>query len=592
MSKVQNPTVEEQVATPAPETTTTTTSTEAPVVEPVEEPKVEEPQVEEPVAATEAAVETPAVVVEEPTAEATTDAAPVAKEVTPVEEGVLGYKGPGLLKSFIFQKKHFWFGSEPVEHKNLSSYLRGEKPDVANHNAAWSSHTGNGLLFFSKKASDKASPAGILNLSEASDVSEDGTVDFFFSIHGHKHTFQAANVAERDNWVATLKTKIAEAKEISESVKESETYKTSIAALAKPFSGAATPKKEAKEEKKEEKAEAKAEKKEEKAEAKEAKEEQKEENAEAKAEAKEEKKEEKAELKAEKKDRKSRSASRKGDKRTSIFGALPGFGKKEEKTEAPKDEVVASPSTEEPVVTSDASAAPVVDAPVAAEAPATTEEAAIAPAVEEPVAAAAPVEKPVEKPVPTKRNSIFGTLQSRFSNKKFEPEAVSPVVAAKDEEPVSENAPVIPAVDTTEPLTTNADASGPAETTEVPAINGETPKAAEIPMTKADKRKSSLPWLSKKDKSAATSDEETEKPKSPFAKLRATVKSKSSPKTEKTAEKPLEPTVEAKAEDKIDEETVATEAEAEAAPAATEPVVSEPVVAAPSSTTPQVSATA
>lgn len=584
MSEVQKPTVEEQVVAPAPETTIPPTTTEAPVVEPVEEPKVEEP-----VAATEPAVETPAVVVEEPTAEATTEAAPVAKEVTPVEEGVLGYKGPGLLKSFIFQKKHFWFGSEPVEHKNLSSYLRGEKPDVANHNAAWSSHTGNGLLFFSKKASDKASPAGILNLSEASDVSEDGTVDFFFSIHGHKHTFQAANVAERDNWVATLKTKIAEAKEISESVKESETYKTSIAALAKPFSGAATPKKEAKEEKKEEKAEAKAEKKEEKAEAKE---EQKEENAEAKAEAKEEKKEEKAELKAEKKDRKSRSASRKGDKRTSIFGALPGFGKKEEKTEAPKDEVVASPSTEEPVVASDASPAPVVDAPVATEALATTEEAAIAPAVEEPVAAAAPVEKPVEKPVPTKRNSIFGTLQSRFSNKKPEPEAVSPVVAAKDEEPVSENAPVIPAVDTTEPLATNADASAPAETTEVPTINGETPKAAETPMTKADKRKSSLPWLSKKDKSAATSDEETEKPKSPFAKLRATVKSKSSPKTDKTAEKPLEPTVEAKAEDKIDEETVATEAEAEAAPAATEPVVSEPVVAAPTSTTPQVSATA
>ncbi|KAF7863830.1 hypothetical protein EAF04_006795 [Stromatinia cepivora] len=574
MSEVQKPIVEEQAAAPAPETTTT--GIEAPVVEPVEEPKIEEP-----VAATEPAIETPAVVVEEPTAGATTDAAPVAKEVTPVEEGVLGYKGPGLLKSFIFQKKHFWFGSEPVEHKNLSSYLRGEKPDVANHNAAWSSHTGNGLLFFSKKATDKASPAGILNLSEASDVSEDGTVDFFFTIHGHKHTFQAANVAERDNWVATLKTKIAEAKEISESVKESETYKTSIAALAKPFSGAATPKKEAKEEKKEEKAEAKAEKKEEKAEAKEAKEEQKEENAEAKAEAKEEK----AELKAEKKDRKSRSASRKGDKRTSIFGAIPGFGKKEEKTEAPKDEVVASPSTEEPVVATEASAAPVVDAPVDTEVPATTEEAAIAPAVEEPVAAAAPI----EKPVPTKRNSIFGTLQSRFSNKKPEPEAASPV-AAKDEEPVSENAPVIPAVDTTEPLTANVDASAPAETTEVPVTNGETPKAAETPITKADKRKSSLPWLSKKDKSAATSDEETEKPKSPFAKLRATVKSKSSPKADKTAEKPLEPTVEAKAEDKIDEETTAIEAEA--APAATEPVVSEPVVAAPTSTTPQVSATA
>ncbi|KAM0128903.1 hypothetical protein ACHAP3_008072 [Botrytis cinerea] len=575
MSEIQKPIVEEPVVA---ESAPVTTATDAPVVEPVAEPKVEEP-----VAATEPVAETPAVV-EEPATEAVADAAPV-KEVNFIEEGVLGYKGPGLLKSFIFQKKHFWFGSEPVEHKNLSSYLRGEKPDVANHNAAWSSHTGKGLLFFSKKSSDKASPAGILNLSEASDVSEDGTADFFFAIHGHKHTFQAANPAERDNWVATMKVKVAEAKEIAESVKESETYKTSHAALAKPFSGAATPKKEAKEEKKEEKAEIKAEKKEEKAEAKEAKEEQKEEQAEAKAEAKEEKKEEKAELKVEKKDRKSRSASRKGDKRTSIFGAIPGFGKKEEKTEAPKDEVVASPSTEEPVVATDASAAPVVEEPVATEVPATTEEAAIAPAVEEPVAAAA---VPADKPVPTKRNSIFGTLQSRFSHKKPEPEAVSPVIAPKDEEPVSENAPVIPAVDTTEPLNTNVEAPAPVEATEAPVTNGETPKAVETPITKADKRKSSLPWLNKKDKSAATSDEETEKPKSPFAKLRATVKSKSSPKADKTAEKPLEPAAETTAEDKIEEETTATEA----APVVTEPVVSEPVVAAPASTTPQVSATA
>ncbi|TEY38624.1 hypothetical protein BOTCAL_0482g00050 [Botryotinia calthae] len=576
MSEIQKPIVEEPVVA---ESAPVTTTTDAPVVEPVAEPKVEDP-----VAATEPVTETPAVV-EEPTTEAVADVAPAAKEVTFVEEGVLGYKGPGLLKSFIFQKKHFWFGSEPVEHKNLSSYLRGEKPDVANHNAAWSSHTGKGLLFFSKKSSDKASPAGILNLSEASDVSEDGTVDFFFTIHGHKHTFQAANLAERDNWVATLKVKVAEAKEIAESVKESETYKTSHAALVKPFSGAATPKKEAKEEKKEEKAEIKAEKKEEKAEAKEAKEEQKEEQAEAKAEAKEEK----AELKVEKKDRKSRSASRKGDKRTSIFGAIPGFGKKEEKTEAPKeapkDEVVASPSNEEPVVATDASVTPVVEEPVATEVPATTEEAAIAPAVEEPVAAAA---VPADKPVPTKRNSIFGTLQSRFSHKKPEPEAVSPVIAPKDEEPVSENAPVIPAVDTAEPLNTNVETPAPVETTEASVTNGETPKAVETPVTKADKRKSSLPWLNKKDKSAATSDEETEKPKSPFAKLRATVKSKSSPKADKTAEKPLEPAAETKAEDKIEEETTATEA----APAVTEPVVSEPVVAAPASTTPQVSATA
>jgi len=68
-------------------------------------------------------------------------------------------------RSFIFQKKFFFFGTEPVEHKALTSYLRGEKlQDVANKNAAWAAHTGKGLLFFSKKATDKATPAGIFNL--------------------------------------------------------------------------------------------------------------------------------------------------------------------------------------------------------------------------------------------------------------------------------------------------------------------------------------------------------------------------------------------------------------------------------------------
>jgi len=71
-------------------------------------------------------------------------------------------------RSLIFSKKHFWFGAEPVEHKSLSSYLRGEKPEVGNHNAAWASHTGKGLLFFGKKDSDKTSPAGVINLVSSS----------------------------------------------------------------------------------------------------------------------------------------------------------------------------------------------------------------------------------------------------------------------------------------------------------------------------------------------------------------------------------------------------------------------------------------
>jgi hypothetical protein len=494
-----------------------------PVEEPVVAPEasVEAPAAETaPVETTEAATEAPAAT--EPATAEEAPAAPVKEEVKPVEEGTLGYKGPGLLKSFIFQKKFFWFGTEPVEHKSLTSYLRGEKQqELANKNAAWSTHTGKGLLYFSKKPTEKATPAGIINLSEVSDLTADGTVDFSFSLGGHKHTFQANTLPERDNWLGVLKTKVEEARELATSVVESETYKKSLGELTKPaVVAAAVPKKsvDVKEEKKEEKAEAKEEKKEEK------------------KEVKEEKKEEKKEA------RKSRSASR---KRNSIFGSF-GLGKKEEKPEVAKEETPVAAATEEPA----APAEPVAAEPVVAAESATTE---AAPATE------AAVTTPTEaKPAPSKRNSIFGSLKSPFAkDKKSSTEA--PVVPPKDAEPVSETAPVIPPVDTSE---TPAAA---AETTEAPATNGET-KVAETPAPKTRKGSSSLPWLSKKEK-PATSDEEVEKPKSPFAKLRATVKGKTSPKAEKAAEKPAEA-------EAAKEETAAS---AEASPAVEEPVVSEPV---------------
>ncbi|TAQ90774.1 hypothetical protein B7494_g916 [Chlorociboria aeruginascens] len=506
--------------------------------------------VDEPVAAP-AAAETPAPVVEEskpeeaaPAAEApavaepTTESAAVPEpETKDIEEGVLGYKGPGLLKGLIFQKKFFYFGSEPTETKHLSNYLRGEKPEVGNHNAAWASYTGKGLLYFTKKASEKSTPAGIINLSDASEISEDGAVDFFFTAAGHKHTFQASSPAERTSWVATLKAKIEEAKELATSVPESEEYKKSHSALSKPVVAAASTPKKSTEVKKEEKTEAKEEKKDEEAVAK----------------------EEKAEAKEEKKTRNSRSASR---KRTSIFGAIPGFGKKEEKVEAKEE--AAPATTEEPTAATTAEATP---APV--EAPA---EAVVAPAADE----AAPSES---RPAPAKRNSIFDTLKSQFSHKDKKPEAeAAPVVPAKDDtvETVAESAPIIPAVETSEPLATSvaSPATVPTESTTI----GTESKVEAPAATKTDKRKSSLPWLSKKEK--ATSDEEGEKPKSPFAKFRATVKGKSSPKADKPAaeEKAVEP--EAKAE-----ETPAVEA-----PATAEPI-SEPVPAVLPST-PQVSATA
>ncbi|KUJ24368.1 uncharacterized protein LY89DRAFT_572608, partial [Mollisia scopiformis] len=441
-------------------------------------------------------------------------------------------------RSFIFQKKFFWFGTEPVESKALTSYLRGEKQqDLANKNVAWSASTGKGLLYFSKKATDKATPAGIFNLSEVSDISEDGPVSFVFHLGGHKHIFEASTLAERDNWVSVLKAKSAEAKELAPTVTESEEYKKAHADLlpkAPVVAAAATPK--------------------------EVKEETKAEKAEEKKEAKEEKKEEKKEVKEEKKEaRKSRSASR---KRTSIFGNFNLGGKKEEKTEAPKEDAVVAPTEEA------TTAAPVE--PVAA--PETTEAA--------PVVAEATPASPTEKPAPTKRGSIFGNLKFG-QNKEKKTEAEAPAVPAKDAEPVSETAPVIPAVEASEPLATSvaSPATVPTETTEAPVTNGET-KATEVPTTKSDKRKSSLPFFTKKEKVASDEEgEKVEKPKSPspFAKLRGTLKSKTSPKAEKAAEKPAEPAAEAPA---ASEPTPAPE-----------PVVSEPEPVVPTST-PQVTASA
>ena len=174
--------------------------------------------------------------------------------------------------------------------------------------------------------------------------------------------------------------------------------------------------------------------------------------------------------------------------------------------------------------------------------PATTEEAA--PVVAEETKAEEPkTDTEAPRPAPTtKRNSIFGSLKSQFSQQKEKKPATetAPAVPAKDAEPVAESAPVIPAVETTEPLATSvaSPATVPTETTTAPVTNGET-KAAETPVVKNDKRKSSIPWLGKKDK-ATTSDEEGEKPKSPFARIRGTLKSKTSPKAEKAPEKSVE----------------------------------------------------
>ncbi|KAJ3949534.1 uncharacterized protein N0V96_000653 [Colletotrichum fioriniae] len=509
---------EEQKPVEVPkETVPATTTAEAPAAETKPVETTETPAVA-PVAA-ETATETPATTTATETpAEAAAPVEEAKKEVVPVEEGTLEHKGINFPKNFIYSKEFFWFGSDAVESKNLSSYLKSEKStETAHHNAAWASHTGKGLLFFG----DKTAPQGVINLADASEPAADGANKFHFTAKGHKHTFKAANAEDRDNWISQLKLKVAEAKELASTVTETEAYKTALEAF-KPAK---------KEEKKEEKAvEAPA------TEAVAATETPAAETPAAPA-TEEAVAETPKEEEVKKEEPKRRSASR---KRASIFGSLLGKkeeSKKEEKEETPVVPAVAETPKEETPAVPAATETPVAEVP-AVEAPVT-------PAAETPVAAAtetAAEDKPVEaakeekKPLPTKRNSIFGVFGKKEKKAAAAAEAETPAPAKETE------ATTPLAVDVANPGTV------PVENKEItPATNGE-PR----PDLK-EKRKSSLPFgFGKRDKSPAKSpahsdNEEAEKQEktSAFSKLRATIKGrgkteKPADKLEKTEEKPEE----------------------------------------------------
>lgn len=525
---------------------------------PVEVPK-EEPVVDPTVATVAAPVEEPpkedaaapateaAATADEPAP--VTDAAPAEEakkeEPTPVEDGHLEHKGSNFPKNFIYSKKYFWFGADAVDPKTVPALLKDHAL------AAWSAQTGQGLLFFSEKSADKSAPHGAIPLAEAAEPVSEGSNKFHFTAKGHKHTFKAPTAAERDNWVAQLKTKITEAKELATTVTESETYKTTLASF-KPAPPAPKKSEEAPAPATEAAAVAPVE------------ETAKGPEAPVEAAKEEPKKEEEP---------KRRSASR---KRGSIFGNL--LGKKEEKKEAEAPVAEAPAEAEAPV-----EAAPAVEETAKEpEVPAVPVEAeAAAPVVEE----APKVEeaKPVEKPAPSKRNSIFGNLS--FGKKKHE----EPAPKAKEpEEPVAETAPVIPAPEPAGDLSAevSSPATVPTETVEVPpATNGETKKEV-----KSDKRKSSLPAIFGKKAAAAPAEEgEASEPKpkspSPFSKFRATIKGKAKTTekpAEKTEEKPAEATEEPEAkkeEPEVPAAPVAAPVEEESKPADT-PLQSTPVVAA------------
>ncbi|KAJ9648013.1 hypothetical protein H2199_001790 [Coniosporium tulheliwenetii] len=362
---------------------------------------------------------------------AATDATKNAVE--PIYSGALKYKAPGLVNSFLGSKKYFWFGDEAVSAQNLSSYLRGEKAEVAHPTAAWSSQTGKGLLYFAKHPTDKATPAGVLNLADASDLTKEGFEIFSFRIHGQKHTFEAKTIIERDGWFLAMEKTMEEAKAAKDGILSSEGYKESISQLGKPaaLAGAShaaassTPRKSIDALK----------------------------PTDGPARRGSASSSSSSDVNGTKKSKKSKSKSRSisRGKRASIFGSL--MGKKEEHDVKKAEKHEDTPAMPAVVDTTKA------DAPVVAGTTASIDAHAIATTTTEGIAEATEPKSTTTAPKPTKRGSVFGTLFEKVRSPVHEKKEseVAPTVPPKDTEtPVT-----APITETNEPLTSAA----PTETT-------------------------------------------------------------------------------------------------------------------------------
>ncbi|KAF2156048.1 hypothetical protein K461DRAFT_275125 [Myriangium duriaei CBS 260.36] len=171
----------------------------------------------------------PVAATEETPAETSAEAA-----VEPVTSGVLGYKAPGLIKHFKFSKRYFWLGDEAISTQHLSHYLRGTEARIAHPVAAWSSQTGKGLLYLVKSESEKSHPQDVIALADTTDLQKASPHEFSFKVHGDKHTFKAANDAERNGWFLAIEQAVEEAKASKDEIRKSEGYQESVKHLGKP----------------------------------------------------------------------------------------------------------------------------------------------------------------------------------------------------------------------------------------------------------------------------------------------------------------------------------------------------------------------
>lgn len=427
-------------------------ASETPVVAeaaPAEEAKTDAPAADAPAAdaaAPAATEETTALPKEEKTGEEE-----VKITAEPIYSGALGYKAPGLIKSLTFSKKYFWFGEEAaVPKESLSGYLRGEKGEHAHSTVAWASKTGKGLLFFAKHADQKSAPQGVLKLADATEVAKEGNVVFSFKVHGHKHSFEASNTAERDGWVVAVEKTVEESKAAAEGVTSSEEYKEAIEKLGKPAVAAPAAKAEEGTPKKS-------------TEVKPA------EGEDRRGSSSSSSGEDAEGKKKKNKKSKSRSVSR---KRASVFGGL--LGKKEHEKKEVKKEEAKEEAKEEEAKKEGEEAKEEPQAEAAAEAPVAEASEAAAPAEEvkptegeEAKPEEAKVEAPETKPATSKANkrtSIFGGFFEKVR---------SPATEKKE----AEVAPVVPP----------KDAEAPAVTDEAPKpVEGEEAKPAEEAPKTAD----------------------------------------------------------------------------------------------------------
>lgn len=138
------------------------------------------------------------------------------------------------IRSLIPSKKEVWLSDEATSPSELSSYMRGEKPEIAHPVVAWASQTGLGLLFLNKKGeTNRKQPGHILALYDATDLKKPSAHEIAFKIGAHEHVLKAASDDERDGWYMSIEKAVELGKASKDEIHERESYKEELEKLSK-----------------------------------------------------------------------------------------------------------------------------------------------------------------------------------------------------------------------------------------------------------------------------------------------------------------------------------------------------------------------